>query len=336
LIIKIERGTRRVPNYHKAFKQYISILLLAAAQRLGANLISMSEPQIQSLKKTRNSRHFKLPLSEESPVRFTAIDKWRSRVTASFTMPDGGLKQYSGPAETIIIRRGDIIRVHDYARVNCEPRDYLLIRLPMKIGLRTGEICTLRIENIDFQSRTFQVLDSKRKKLYPLPLDPVTLELIRLLIGKRLDGYVFRQRQSWTEKCASKPLQPATVWIRVNTIAKEAGVDNFNPRLLRHFFATEWHRSGRSLEVLRRILRHKSLAYTQFYLARLVFFEDIQQTYDEVMSGPFQPDELNAHARLGPCANCNIVNVCKYAGSLPEHAVGCRYKPKLESDTKIE
>lgn len=229
------------------------------------------------------------------------------------------------PQETLIIKRTDITRVHDYARANCEPRDYLLIRLPMKIGLRTGEICTLRIENIDFESRTFRVLDSKRKKFYPLPLDPVTLELIRLLIGKRLQGYVFRQRQTWTRKRADKPLNDASVWFRVKTIAEEVGVDSFNPRILRHFFAAEWHRSGRSLEVLRRILRHKSLGYTQFYLAKLVYFEDVQQTYDEVMNGPLAQHESNTHS--GPCSDCTIVNVCKYAGTVPEYALGCRYKP---------
>lgn len=290
--------------------------------------------QNQISKKTRNSGQFNPSLPQEGPVRFTALDNWRSRVTASITMPNGATAQYSGPADTVMIRRGDIIRVHDHARVNCEPRDYLLIRLPMKIGLRTGEICTLRIENIDFQSRTFQVLDSKRNKLYPLPLDPVTLELIRLLIGKRLEGYVFRQRQTWTEKRAGKPLRDSAVWVRVKTIAEEVGVHNFNPRILRHFFAAEWHRSNRSLEVLRRILRHKSLAYTQFYLAKLVYFEDVQQAYDQVTDGPFQHDEFNTHA--GPCADCSIVKVCKYVGTLPEYAVGCRYKPKLEADRKLE
>jgi len=286
------------------------------------------------LSPTPHAGHFNPPLTEEGPVHFTACDKWRGRVTASFTMPDGGIRLYSGPAETIIIKRGDIVRVHDYARVNCLPRDYLLIRLPMKIGLRTGEICTLRIENIDFSSRTFNVLDSKRKKLFPLPLDPVTLELIQLLIGKRLEGYVFRQRKTWILKAADRPLEPNTVWIRVKTIAKQAGVEGFTPRLLRHYFAAEWHQTRRSLEVLRRILRHKSLAYTQFYLARLVFFEDVQQTYDEVMSGPFAPDSLSAHS--GPCSTCSIATVCKYVGSLPDHAVGCRYKPKLEAETKVE
>jgi hypothetical protein len=269
-----------------------------------------------------------LSLSQERPVRFTAVSKWKSRVTLKATLHDGGSVRFSGSADTIIIRRGDVIRVHDHARLNCEPRDYLLIRLPMKIGLRTGEICTLRIENIDFNSRTFQVLDSKRKKLFPLPLDPVTLDLIKCLIGKRLEGYVFRQRKTYLIKGQGKPLTRNTVWIRVKTIAEQAGVENFNPRILRHYFAAECHQSHLSLEILRRILRHKSLAYTQLYLARLVFFEDVQREYDQVTSGPF------LLSPAGPCADCTISKVCKYAGSLPEHALGCHYQQEVEN-TKI-
>jgi integrase len=55
----------------------------------------------------------------------------------------------------------------------------------MKIGLRTGEICSLRIEYINFEEKTFHVLDSKRKRLYPLPLDALTLQLIQDLVGSR-------------------------------------------------------------------------------------------------------------------------------------------------------
>jgi integrase len=255
---------------------------------------------------------------------------------------------------SIIISRNDVVAVHDYARAKCCARDYLLIRLPMKIGLRTGEICTLRIENINFEKRTFQVLDSKRKVFYPLPLDPVTLDLIQQLVGDRSEGYVFRQTKTWKTKRVDRPLKPNTVWIRVRLIAEEAGVNNFSPRVLRHYFASEWHRSGRSLEVLRRILRHKSLAYTQFYLARLVCLEDVQREYDQVMNGPLAefadaiskfgpvsagpfsglPDTAAAPA-AGPCSACDIVQVCKYAGSLPEYATGCRFRQQKAKEITV-
>ena len=157
------------------------------------------------------------------------------------------------------------------------------------------------------------------------------MELIKVLAGKRSEGYVFRQLKSWKHKYVARPLRTGTIWIRIKTIAEGAGVLNFNPRMLRHFFAAEWHRSNKSLEVLRRILRHKSLAYTQVYLSRLVYFEDVQQAYDEVMNGPLVGSNPTPSR---PCSDCSIVNVCKYAGTVPEYALGCRFKPTVKMEVE--
>ena len=72
-----------------------------------------------------------------------AVQKWRSneavkaqlklRIVASMT--DGGFHKWASRAT--VIRRTDIEHVHDYAREHCSGRDYLLVRLPMKVGLRT-------------------------------------------------------------------------------------------------------------------------------------------------------------------------------------------------------
>jgi integrase len=244
---------------------------------------------------------------------------------------------YRGTADAIIIRRVDILRVHDYARQNCSLRDYMFIRLPLKVGLRTGEVCTLRIENIDFGSRSFQVLDSKRRKLYPLPLDQVSLQLMQDLVGKRVEGYVFTQKCSWMHKRAGVPLTVSTVWICVRKVAEAAGVRGFNPRVLRQFFAADWALSGRNMEVLRRLLRHKSLAYTQIYLSRLVFWEDMQQEYERIQDAPYvgraalAPPQLAATASLlSPffqewCVSCSHVRLCKLIDQTPAWASGCRF-----------
>jgi integrase len=251
-------------------------------------------------------------------------------------------KNYSWQADTIIIRRTDILKVHNYARQHCCLRDYLLIRLPMKIGLRTGEICSFRIENINFQEKTFHVLDSKRKRFYPLPLDALTLQLIHDLIGNRFKGYVFTRElrsQSWSHVKAGKPLHVATVEKRIEKISEAAGVKGLTPRLLRHYFAVEWHRQGGSLELLRRILRHKSLAYTQFYLSRLVYFEDLQSEYEKLQNGPLS----RVSEQLGSldtgcltqkiCHSCANLPICKLADQMPIWATGCQHYKK---EVKIE
>jgi len=234
--------------------------------------------------------------------------------------------------QTIVIRRGDVERVESYARDNRDLRDYLFIRLPKKIGLRTHEIATLSIEDINFEDRSFQVLDSKKHRFYPLPLDPVTLQLIQDLVGDRTEGLVFRHK-TYKRKNQDKPLTNVTIWKLIKTIGEEAGVKGFHPRLLRHYFAAEWvYIQKKSMESLRRILRHKNLQVTHSYLSCLVFFEDVKAEYEEIRAGPFIEQPSISDNSLNPnyqkwCSRCDHEPICKF---LPEfcnskYAATCKY-----------
>jgi len=233
-------------------------------------------------------------------------------------------------AGKVVIRRADIEHIHDYARDKCSLRDFLLVRLPMKIGLRTGEIATLCIENINFEKRSFLVLDSKKKTLFPLPLDPLTLELIKELCQFRTHGYVFRQSRSWKYCKGDRPLTLATIWTVIHKTAYEAGISNFNPRMLRHYFAAHWIRDqNRSVSGLQDILRHESLESTQVYIGRLSFWEDTQKEYDGIKKGPIVetetlPQRGDGLARV--CSECTALPVCKFAVSMPSCAMACTYR----------
>jgi integrase len=255
-----------------------------------------------------------------------AVQKWKDnetvkarlklRIVASMT--DGGYHSWASKAT--IIRRTDIEHIHDYAREHCSGRDYLILRLPMKVGLRTGEIASFRIENINFDNRSFQVLDSKQKGLYPLPLDVVSLQLIQDLIRERLEGYVFTRERSWKNVKKDLPLSVQEIWHIIHNIGLEAGVKDFKPRTLRQYFAANWaHTERKSLPTLQQILRHKSLETTQVYINKLVFFEDVQAEFDGVRNGPLMAESV--------CKGCSVVNVCKYA-PLPDCVEGCRFKQK--------
>lgn len=238
----------------------------------------------------------------------------------------------SSKDKTIVIKRSDVERVHDWARENCSLRDFLLIRLPMKIGLRNSEIRMLRIENINFENRTFQVLDSKKYELFLLPLDVLTLQLIQDLIGKRQEGYVFPHTGSWTSVKCDMPLSRVQIWQIVHDIAEQAGVKGFNPRLLRHYFAAYWiYVEKKSVVTLQGLMRHSDLSVTFFYTRRLTFFEDWQREYDGVKNGPFlEFEQESISLEDSICKRCSNLPLCKYA-PLASCASSCRfYAPKQE------
>lgn len=278
------------------------------------------------LKANVKSEHFKSSLSTVTKSRSIAIVKWTVRATIKFAMTNGG---WHARGEAIIVRRTDVEHVHDYARVHCKLRDFLLVRLPMKIGLRTTEIGTLTIEDIDFESRSFEVLDSKKKRMFPLPLDVLTLQFIKDLIGDKTEGPVFT-RETWKMR-QNMPLTRGAVWHMIHKIGLEAGVQGFSPRLLRHYFAAHWiYVEHKSKQTLQTILRHTNPLTTEFYLARLSFFEDMEKEYRRTREPYIDTREVSDFYREH-CAKCDRLPTCKYVDQVSGSpwASGCRfYKPK--------
>jgi integrase len=234
----------------------------------------------------------------------------------------------------LVVHRTDVEHIHDYAQKNCTQRDFLIIRVGMRIGLRTGEIATLRIEDIDFEKRFIKVLDSKKKVYFPLPLDPVTLQLIQDLCGFRKHGYVFTRARSWKHVKGDKPLTIEDLWHIVHKVGYDAGVPNFKPRDLRRYFAAHWVRDqDKSLAGLQDLLRHQDPETTMIYVNKLSFWEDTQKEFDSVRKGPIvesQVEETNptrtqgAHAKV--CSDCAALQVCKFAAQMPACAMSCCHK----------
>ena len=291
--------------------------------------------------------HLNQSLSPFQKGSMNAIVKRKIKLTVSFTMTNGSGHKSNWTGEAIIIRRSDVEHVHAYAREHCSLRDFLIVHLPMEIGLRNSEIRTLRIENIDFESRSFDVLDSKKLELFPLPLDMLSLQLIKDLIEDRSEGYVFVHMGSWTSAKHDVPLSHVEVWKITRDIAEEAGVQGYNPRMGRHYFAAHWIFDLKgNIVVLQRILRHKNLAITTIYVSKLSFFEDIQKAYEGIQNSPLvpkQPDIKQSSISLAGgedtnlrtlnrlvagetiCNGCFNVEFCKFA-PLPSCVLECRFK----------
>jgi integrase len=276
--------------------------------------------------------HFNRPLSQ-SPVQKWSnnkIVKAKMRLTVTFTMTNGGIHYKGYKPRTI--RRADILLTLDYAEKNCCLQDYLFIRLPIKAGLRTNEICTLLAQFIDFASCHFKVYDSKKYMLYPLPLDIKTVELIKKLLDGRQEGYVFSHWGSWQNARKDKPLTRGYIWQVVKRIGVEAGVDGLKPRDLRDFFAAYWfYVKHGNLEILRQIMRHSDIRMTDRYVRSMVFEEDVDREYRRVMD-PLASNFMN---NCSVCDDCLSKLVCGKRDLMPEFATGCRFKQKQKEELKI-
>jgi site-specific recombinase XerD len=145
-------------------------------------------------------------------------------------------------------------------------RDYSILLLLARLGLRAGEVARLELEDIDWENARITVCGKGRKwAQLPLPAD----------VGKALARYLRQDRP----RCACRRVflrdRAPTGGFRcagaVSGIVKRAlaraGVVSARKgaHLLRHSLATEMLRKGASLDAIGEVLRHQSPDTTALY-----------------------------------------------------------------------
>jgi integrase len=271
--------------------------------------------------------HLSLQVSELSDG--TKIKKTAATQLIFYQTNGAGHEMFMPNQEIIELRRADFLRLHDYALNNASLRDFCIIRVPMKCGLRPGEVRCLRWKQVDFSGLTLNVVDSKKYETFPVPMDPLTADYLGHLKQKLKSNWVFPHDpeshawKHWTT-CLSYDAFDKIVkkWAR---LAGCQSWQRMNLYLLRHFFAANWaypadgKRPG-NLHALSKILRHKSLAYTQVYLSRLVFYEDLQAEYNRLQTGPFVQGS-NSSLSATACGNEFFDRWCRIC----DHQPTCRW-----------
>ena len=146
-------------------------------------------------------------------------------------------------------------------------RDRALLLLLARLGLRAGDICELRLSDIDWVNAEIHVCGkSKRSAALPLPQD----------VGDALLQYIHTVRPSAATPslflCLTGPHRPfadsSAVSMIVAAALRRAGIHRPRGRgahLLRHSLATDMLRSGASMETIGTLLRHKSRETTAIY-----------------------------------------------------------------------
>jgi len=148
-------------------------------------------------------------------------------------------------------------------------RDYAILLLSTKLGLRASDICGLRFENIIWERNIISIIQIKTGKMLELPLLPEIGNAIidYLKYGRPVSklNYCFLQKVSPYNRIHTTDLG--------NMIRKYitlAGINCLNrrhgPHALRHSFATALLKTKTSLPVISEALGHTKMASSMFYL----------------------------------------------------------------------
>jgi site-specific recombinase XerD len=143
-------------------------------------------------------------------------------------------------------------------------RDFAILLLMGRMGLRCGEVAGLTLEDIDWRAGELTIYGKgRRDERLPLPVD----------VGQALTAYIRRDRPRGapvrtvfvTALAPHRAMGSGAVSKVVATAAQRAGLGLVRAHRLRHTAATELLRAGASLPEVGQVLRHRRLVSTAIY-----------------------------------------------------------------------
>ncbi len=142
-------------------------------------------------------------------------------------------------------------------------RDYAILVLLARLGLRAAEVAALRLDDIHWRAGEIVVRGKGHtEERLPLPSD----------VGAAIAAYLRRGRARRPERevflrvlAPLRGLRPESVSEVVRAASERAGLGSFGSHRLRHTAATELLRAGASLSEVAQVLRHRSVATTAIY-----------------------------------------------------------------------
>lgn len=156
-------------------------------------------------------------------------------------------------------------------------RDRLIVELLYSTGIRRTELINIKEKDVDFVKKVIKVLGKRNKERYIMLL-PTVLDTLNQYIALKKDYELGNVAELLITKKGVKIYETLvyriinTYFSRVSTKAKKS------PHILRHAFATHLLNNGASLDSVKELLGHSSLASTQVYTHNSL--EQIKKVYN--------------------------------------------------------
>nr|WP_246252745.1 site-specific integrase [Mesorhizobium camelthorni] len=146
-------------------------------------------------------------------------------------------------------------------------RDYAILLMLVRLGLRANEVATLKLDDIDWESGLFSIQGKGRQQaVMPLPTDVGTAIVDYLQNGRPSSAcrQVFLRADT---PCTAFPSAGGVVLIARRAIKRAgiSGLAHHGSHVFRHTLATSMIRTGATLTEIGQILRHQHHDTTRIY-----------------------------------------------------------------------
>jgi type 1 fimbriae regulatory protein FimB len=146
-------------------------------------------------------------------------------------------------------------------------RDYCMLLLMFRHGLRVSELCSIKLSDINVETKEFHVTRLKGCDGGPHELYNGESPAIKAWLAERA-------RMNPPEDCDTlfiserrKPLSRSTVWLMIGQVAREAGLEHLeiHPHMLRHSCGYALVNKGTDIRIIQGYLGHRSISSTVCY-----------------------------------------------------------------------
>lgn len=144
-------------------------------------------------------------------------------------------------------------------------RGYAIVRCALDMGLRSGEIAHLMLDDIDWRVGTVTIRGTKslRQDILPLPIET----------GQALADYLQHERPSTSNPAIfvrqkegqDHPITSMAIQKVIKRACRRIGLPHSSAHALRHTLACRLVENGSSLKEVADVLRHRSLNTTLIY-----------------------------------------------------------------------
>ena len=168
---------------------------------------------------------------------------------------------------TDYLEREQVDQVLDAAH-QCNQRDYLMLRVLWRTGVRVNELLTITPRDIEPRNDVVNITKAKGGKQRRVHLDAETIEMLSEYISEQQlpeDRPVFAIKQRQVRNIVKR---------YGSVIGKDA-----HPHTFRHSYAIHCVRNGWDIRRLQQVLGHSSLNVTAVYLQ--FNDRDIKELYDK-------------------------------------------------------